>query len=250
MNLKELLEPFNASEVGWIITSTFEKKGIVNGFVVPYVKVNAIQERLDQVVGANNWKVEFKEWQPVIENDPKTNNQKITNSQLCGISIWDEEKKEWITKWNGAANTTFEPIKGGLSSSFKRSATMWGIGRYIKKLSPICLELESNSRGKGVIKKEDYPLLQQNYANNVAKLFNNKSKEQLNKVEAFSSNNKVEYFSSNNKEELLNALKELCILKRTNIRELLIRYGVKSFNDLDVNMIRDAMISLQEEVAN
>lgn len=246
MELKNLLEPFNVSEVGWIITNTFKKNGEMKGFVIPYVKVNAIQERLDKVVGANNWKVDYREWQPLIELDMK-GNQMVTNTQLCGISIWDDAKKEWLTKWDGAANTNFEPIKGGLSSSFKRSATMWGIGRYIKKLAPICLDLEVNSKGKGTIKKEDYPFLEQNYVNSITKLNSSENTdEKVIKKDAFAS----KYKSSNNKTELLSELKELCLIRKQNTKRLLNYYGVNNFNELNVDMIRDAMIRIDEEVAN
>ncbi|CAG9701821.1 hypothetical protein CNEO3_430033 [Clostridium neonatale] len=37
----------------------------------------------------------------------------------------------WIFKEDGAIDTCFEPIKGGLSDSMKRCAKMFGIGRYL-----------------------------------------------------------------------------------------------------------------------
>jgi hypothetical protein len=54
---------------------------------------------------------------------------------MCGISIWDPEKGQWITKWDGAENTQIDAVKGGLSGSMKRAAVQWGIGRYLYKLT-------------------------------------------------------------------------------------------------------------------
>jgi hypothetical protein len=81
-----------------------------------YVTNRAICNRLDEVVGPENWKNEF-----------------ITGPNggiLCGLSI--KIDGEWITKFDGAENTNIEPVKGGLSGAMKRSAsTGWGIGRYL-----------------------------------------------------------------------------------------------------------------------
>ena len=86
--------------------------------VLAYVTNRAIMERLDSVVGPENWKNEFKEW--------------MGTSVLCGISIKIEN--EWVTKWDGAEQTDIEATKGGLSSAMKRSAVQWGIGRYLYNL--------------------------------------------------------------------------------------------------------------------
>lgn len=71
--------------------------------------------RLDEVFGPENWQNQFKEWKG--------------KAQLCGISC--RIGGEWVTKWDGADDTDFEPTKGGLSDSMKRAAIQWGIGRYL-----------------------------------------------------------------------------------------------------------------------
>ena len=65
------------------------------------------------------FKNEFKEWKG--------------KSQLCGISIWDEDKHEWLTKYDGADDTNMEATKGGLSDAMKRAAVQFGIGDVYKR---------------------------------------------------------------------------------------------------------------------
>ena len=60
----------------------------------------AVQKRLDETVGPFNWKNVYSLWHD--------------NSQICGISIFYDERKEWVTKFDGAENSDFEPVKGGL----------------------------------------------------------------------------------------------------------------------------------------
>jgi len=82
-----------------------------------YITNRAVMSRLDEVFGKFGWRNIFEEWK--------------TTSQICGISVWDEQKRQWITKFDGADDTDIESIKGGLSDSMKRAACQWGIGRYL-----------------------------------------------------------------------------------------------------------------------
>lgn len=113
MNLKRLTDKFPASKIEFRIGATNQDK--TKGIALAYVTNRAIQERLDEVCGADNWCNVFREWKG--------------NHQLCGISI--KIDGEWVTKWDGAEDTKTEPIKGGLSASMKRAAAQWGIGRYL-----------------------------------------------------------------------------------------------------------------------
>ena len=118
IDFEKLREPFKPEEIEWRVGSTNKEKTM--GMALAYVTNRAIQQRLDDVVGPLNWKNEYKMWE--------------SKSQLCGISIYCEERKEWITKWDGAEQTDFEAIKGGLSDAMKRAAYQWGIGRYLYNL--------------------------------------------------------------------------------------------------------------------
>jgi hypothetical protein len=157
--IKRLHEPFSFKDVEWKIQ--FTTKDNAEGMAVAYLNSRAIQSRLDEVVGAANWKNAYIPWQ--------------NNAQLCGLSIYDGERGEWVTKYDGAENTAIEPVKGGLTDSFKRAACLWGIGRYLYELGGIWVEIEP--RGKSsVIKKDQYSKLEAEYNKAVAMIVTAKGK--------------------------------------------------------------------------
>lgn len=71
---------------------------------------------LDETVGATNWERDHKE---------------LKGNIYCGVSIYDSEKDDWITKWDAGAETYTEKEKGEASDSFKRACVNFGIGREL-----------------------------------------------------------------------------------------------------------------------
>ena len=118
---EELARPFAPEDLEWRIQVTSKDK--TSGLAIPYVTNRAIQDRLDEVVGPENWYNDYKPWHGNGKKD----------AQICGISIYFEGKG-FITKWDGAEDSDIEPIKGGLSDSMKRAAVQWGIGRVLYKM--------------------------------------------------------------------------------------------------------------------
>lgn len=120
--MNNLQAPFPAKNIEWRVQSD----GIHNNKpwcrVLAYVDARAIQNRLDAIVGVENWRDEY-----IFQDD----------GVMCGISIRIERKDgdhvyhEWITKWNGSPETKVESFKGGISKSFVRCASNWGVGRYL-----------------------------------------------------------------------------------------------------------------------
>ena len=153
----EFAQPFPASEVEWRVQHATKDKA--RGFAVPYLRSRAIQARLDEVVGPYNWKAEYKPWHAVLRKS-RSNEPVQVASQLCGIAIFCEERGEWIQKWDGAENTDIEPVKGGISDSFKRAAVLWGIGRYLYGMDGAWVELENEGRA---IKKSEHKRLDNLY---------------------------------------------------------------------------------------
>jgi hypothetical protein len=107
-----------------------------------YITNRAIQERLDEVCGPENWQNKFIE---------------IDGGFLCGIGIytkptcWIKEEEydsgfAWVWKWDGAQRTEFESIKGGLSGAMKRAAVQWGIGRYLYDLEETWVDTSRTKR--------------------------------------------------------------------------------------------------------
>lgn len=86
-----------------------------------YKNARTDMDILDETVGKMNWQREHKE---------------LKGNIYCGISIWDDEKKQWITKWDCGKESVTEAEKGESSDSFKRSGVNWrnSVGNFIHLL--------------------------------------------------------------------------------------------------------------------
>ncbi len=71
---------------------------------------------LDEVYGANNW---------------QRSHEVIGGNLYCKVSIWDDEKKQWISKMDVGTKSNTEKEKGEASDSFKRACFSHGIGREL-----------------------------------------------------------------------------------------------------------------------
>lgn len=69
---------------------------------------------LDETVGCMNWQ--------------RKHGRENAN---CIVSIWDEEKKQWVEKEDTGTESNTEKEKGLASDSFKRACFNWGIGRCL-----------------------------------------------------------------------------------------------------------------------
>lgn len=105
-----------------------------------YKDARCDQKILDETVGVMNWQ-----------------NQYSRDNANCVVSIWDEEKKQWISKENTGKESNTEAEKGLASDSFKRACFNWGIGRELYTAPFIwvtadCCNIEANSKGKKICK--------------------------------------------------------------------------------------------------
>jgi hypothetical protein len=71
---------------------------------------------LDEVYGANNW---------------QRSHELIGGNLYCTVSIWDDGKKQWISKMDVGTKSYTEKEKGEASDSFKRACFSHGIGREL-----------------------------------------------------------------------------------------------------------------------
>ena len=139
MDLGELKAPFPSTEVEWRLKTTGQNGNGFWAMLLPYVTNRAIMNRLDEVVGPENWKNDFLPGP--------------AGGTMCGLSI--RINSEWITKWDGAQETVKEPVKGGFSDSMKRAAVQWGIGRYLYYLESQFVEVVSNKPKGRFIRVDD-----------------------------------------------------------------------------------------------
>ncbi len=165
--LKKLKKPFSFEEIDWKVQMTNKER--TQGMAVPYLNSLAIQNRLDEVIGAMNWTNEFMLWQE--------------KAQICGIGLYDQECGAWLMKCDGAENTDIEPGKGGLSDSFKRAVVLWGIGRYLYDMDSIWVAIKPSGKSSR-IKKEEFSKLRKHYESSVARLMGATAKPQSGQAES------------------------------------------------------------------
>ena len=142
-NLKEifarLADPFHPEDIEWRAGATNGDKS--KALALAYITSRAVMDRLDEVIGPENWKDEYAAGPD--------------GGVICGISL--RIHGEWLTKWDGAENTDFEAIKGGLSDAFKRAGYKWGIGRYLYKLETAWVPCEVHGKSISLKSKPTLP---------------------------------------------------------------------------------------------
>lgn len=137
INLARLAEPFPAEDIEWRVSRAGQGKSGPFAMVLAYITARAIQQRLDDVCGAANWRNEL----PAVHDIHSK-----FSFFVVGISI--RVDGEWVTKWDVSEPTNIEPAKGGFSGGMKRAGAQWGIGRYLYHLDEAFAEC-SESGGKG-----------------------------------------------------------------------------------------------------
>lgn len=131
---EKLSQPFD--DVKWRLQS-----GNVNsrwGRCVAYIDSRQVMDRLDEVVGPENWCDQY---------------HKEGDKWLCGISLRIND--EWITKWDTGDESNTEGNKGQVSDSFKRAAVKWGIGRDLYAKDLVFVKVRPNKNNKPEIYDEN-----------------------------------------------------------------------------------------------
>lgn len=103
--------PLRADEIEVRIARVINGKGVQLLF---YKDARVDQNILDETVGPMNWQ--------------RSHSRDNAN---CTVSIWDTEKKIWVSKEDTGTESNTEAQKGLASDSFKRACFNWGIGREL-----------------------------------------------------------------------------------------------------------------------
>jgi len=124
MELSKLTDPLLITDIDFRIQS-INKGGYAT--ILAYKDARADMNRLDSVCGPLNWKREH-----------------TRDNANCIVSIWDESKKQWVSKEDTGTESFTEKEKGLASDSFKRSCFNWGIGRELYDYPVISIKLNES----------------------------------------------------------------------------------------------------------
>ncbi len=114
---------------------TVSDKG--NALLLAYKDARCDMAILDETFGPLKWKREH---------------MTLGDRMMCTISVYDDERGQWVSKTDVGVESNTEKVKGEASDSFKRAGFNWGIGRELYTAPTIIIkldqsELKSNSRG-------------------------------------------------------------------------------------------------------
>ena len=159
----------------------------------------------------------------------------IGNSLYCTVSIWDSEKKTWISKQDVGTTGDFEKEKSAASDSFKRACVNLGIGRELYTAPFIFIPINRvtlTERNRKTAVKDDFAvgaiIVSADKVIKGLSIVNQKKEE----VFRWGKLNTAEKLSECTGEEWQELYREL---ERTKVPEeqILKRYGVKSLSELD-----------------
>lgn len=129
MNVKKLQEPFDIEKIKQRVGTVKTDK--TQAMVLNYIDSRDVMDRLDEVIGSENWQDEFYE---------------VKNNLFCkiGIKLGDE----WVWKGDVGTESNTETVKGESSDAFKRAAVKWGIGRFLYDIPSAWLNVYLRTDGK------------------------------------------------------------------------------------------------------
>jgi hypothetical protein len=112
---QELSAPFPEDEVGQV---PIDKSGRLLG---KYITARAVMDRLDSVVGPENWSDDYEKWDDG------------TCAVKCTITVFGIKRSDvgYPNDPSDADNAKREPFKAACSDALKRAAVHWGIARYL-----------------------------------------------------------------------------------------------------------------------
>jgi len=128
-DLEKLKAPFDESDIEWRITRSGKSSAGVWARAVPYIQARAVYDRLDAVVGSQNWQSDFRIFD---------------NGAISRIGI--RFPAGWVWKSQGAAPSDIESFKGMLSNAEKRAGSSWGIGRYLYDVDEVMVKCGTERR--------------------------------------------------------------------------------------------------------
>lgn len=110
MKTPRLLKP---DEISCRVQQVTDSAGAI---ILLYKDARVDMNILDETYGPTNW---------------QRHHQTIDGNLYCTISIWDEDKAQWVSKQDVGVESATEATKGEASDAFKRAGFNWGIGREL-----------------------------------------------------------------------------------------------------------------------
>lgn len=132
-----LAKPFEMDQIKQRIMVSARDK--LSAMPANYIDARDVMDRLDSVLGPENWQKDYKEIKGVL---------------FAGIGIYVDG--QWVWKWDAGTESDTEKEKGEASDSFKRAAVNWGIGRFLYNLPDKWISVDVYTLANGDIKQKGF----------------------------------------------------------------------------------------------
>lgn len=207
-----------------------------------YKDARVDQNILDETVGPMGWK-----------------RRHCRENANCIVSIWDDDKGQWIEKEDTGTESNTEKEKGLASDSFKRACFNWGIGRELYTAPSIWIKSENcdiyengkDQRGRTkygcndrfYVSKIGYDTNRNINALEIKRRKGNRVVYRLGQIEEQQEEPQIDLVT----EAHINTL--FLELARTGIgrKNMLSKYGLKDIHDMNMTQFREAMEILKRK---
>jgi hypothetical protein len=219
--------------------SICNEKGIV---LLLYKDARCDQNILDETVTPMNWQRHHSR-----------------DNANCIVSIWDEQKKQWIEKEDTGTESFTEKEKGLASDSFKRACFNWGIGRelytapfmFVNKKDLQTLEEVQQGNFKKWTCKDSFKVIDIQYIDEkivYVKVLNLKTSKEIEfgtPAKALTENKKIE--NSYIDEVKVKALKKRCERMNVPTENILNHFGINSIEELNEKQYSETNLILNKK---
>lgn len=123
-----------AADVELRVAQVQETKFGTYATLLVYKDARVDMKILDEVYGTMNW---------------MRSHTIIDGKLFCTVSVWDEEKQQWISKQDVGVPSNSEATKGEASDAFKRACFNLGIGRELYAAPTIRIRLNDDEISTG-----------------------------------------------------------------------------------------------------
>lgn len=198
--------------------------------ILLYKNARVDQSILDEVFGIYGW---------------QRRHEKIGDELYCIVSIWDEEKQQWVQKEDVGKESDYEKAKGAASDSFKRACFNLGIGRELYSAPVIYLtadkiRIEEKDRKKVVKDRFSVKSITTSADKVITDLVIVNQRQET--VFTYHTQDKPEpLFTEAEMQELNRELERTGV----SIQMLLQRYKITSLEEMDRNIYRRALSGLK-----
>ena len=127
--MKKEIPLLTASDVELRVAQIIQCKLGTFATLLAYKQVRTDMRILDEVFGVMNW---------------QRKHEVVNGNLFCTLSVWDEQKQQWISKQDVGTESQTEAEKSQSSDSFKRACVNIGIGRELYSAPDIRIKLNED----------------------------------------------------------------------------------------------------------